>query len=971
MAFKNDEDRQAAIARLEDYRAKNPLPLPTTEAQSLGGKARGRKLREEGDRRRALFLECLAQDMDIEECCAEVGIKRRTYNAWREKYPEFKHQVALIRGEQASSDKARTEWEGNFVGWRKKYLDTDTTWFQQAIVDALENSEPGSITLVLYPPEHGKACRWDTPILTCYGGDMIPSITGKPIPTKPRWVPISKLEVGDYVFGRDGTPTKVTGVYPQGLRPMRRVNFTDGTHLDVDLDHNWYVKDRHHEIQRTPRRHWEGVLTTAEMEDRVLDGSGRRRLSIPVSSAVQLPEAELPLDPWLLGYWLGDGATRSNKINTHVDDLDWVAERYFRHFDGHASISERSVGTTGVITLRAFTAVLKQVGVFGNKHIPDQYVLASESQRRALLAGLIDSDGHVNTHSNQIELSFTDQVLARDAASLIRSLGIKASVSQSEAAYTIEGVRKVTGTRYRILWSITEDCLASIPRKQAAWKPNPNPQGDRIRRKYIGSIEVIPNDDAWCISVDAPDHLYLAGKDFIVTHNTTTIEDWITFKLCIDKEFRITYGSEAQNMSRKALLRIRNRLEADSPFTRLVSDFGPFAPQKRTDDHKGHQPWGADFFDVYGRTKADERDYSLTALGFGSQIAGTRTDLLVGDDLISMKNVAQSEHWLEVFRQDWLTRPGVKGRTVIIGTRVANDDLYEMMIKEGIIDHLIKFKAYDPDRTATHGSPWLWPEMYDEAGYAKLRKNVGEQAWQRNYQQAPRLAGDSTFTERMIETAQNPMRSVISAVPADAIGIVLGLDPGYGTNAIISCAANVEKLWVLGGRVDHGLTNSSQIFARCETQATEHATRTCPWLHLTIEDKAFQKGLLDDEAMEDVQRRHGFTVAGHTTGAEKNDPLIGIPAIARDFLRGVIELPGADDEDTERFLTSFTDELLAWRPFKKGTVLQQDLVMAFYFAWLWWRRYRETMDTRSNGLDVQASGLPWNAIGLSGITRLN
>lgn len=452
---------------------------------------------------------------------------------------------------------------------------------------------------------------------------------------------------------------------------------------------------------------------------------------------------------------------------------------------------------------------------------------------------------------------------------------------------------------------------------------------------------------------------------------TTVIEDFCTWRLATDKSYRITYGSESQAHARKALRRVRNRLEVDGPFPQMVGDFGPFAPPQRTVDHRGAQPWGQDFFDVAGRSKSDERDYSMVALGFGSQIAGSRTDLLIGDDLISMRNVNQSAKLLQTFRQDWLSRPGVHGRTVIIGTRVEDGDLYDLMEEADLPDWIVRFKAHDPRRIVQFGTPWLWPERYDEAGYAKLRKNVGEAAWHRNYQQKPRAAGDSTFTEEMLDKAANPLRSVLTKAPDDATGLIIGLDPGFGINATLAIAGNADRLWVLGGRKDEGLTNNAQIFGVCEQLANEHRHRNLPWLHLTIEDKAFQKGLLDDAAMHELQENYGITVSGHQTGINKYDENIGIPAMARDFLRGIVEIPGADDEDTQRFLVDFRDQLLRWRPNVKGTALEMDFVMAFWFAWLWWTKFRAGLSTRTNPHPPETGALPWRPTVLpGGMTRM-
>jgi hypothetical protein len=176
---------------------------------------------------------------------------------------------------------------------------------------------------------------------------------------------------------------------------------------------------------------------------------------------------------------------------------------------------------------------------------------------------------------------------------------------------------------------------------------------------------------------------------------------------------------------------------------------------------------------------------------------------------------------------------------------------------------------------------------------------------------------------------------------------------------------------VLGGRDDQGLTSNEDIFGAVERVALEWLTPTLPWLHLTIEDKAFQKGLLNDGALHALKEKYGFTSSGHQTGITKYDENIGIPAMARDFNRGVIDLPGADDEDTLRFMTEFEEQLIRWRPNVKGTLLKQDMVMAFWFGWMWWNQFRAGLLTRVNNTAPQSPGLPWQPTKLAGgMTRL-
>lgn len=141
----------------------------------------------------------------------------------------------------------------------------------------------------------------------------------------------------------------------------------------------------------------------------------------------------------------------------------------------------------------------------------------------------------------------------------------------------------------------------------------------------------------------------------------------------MDPEFRITVGSEGQDMSRKILHRVRSRMEAHGPYPAYVAQYGPFTPQNDS-GRRTLQPWGADYFNIFKKAEHDERDYSMVGLGWRSKIAGTRTDHLHVDDIQSRVSLNLSEQMLDVFRQDWLSRPGENGRTTINGTRVGEGD---------------------------------------------------------------------------------------------------------------------------------------------------------------------------------------------------------------------------------------------------------------------------------------------------------
>lgn len=457
---------------------------------------------------------------------------------------------------------------------------------------------------------------------------------------------------------------------------------------------------------------------------------------------------------------------------------------------------------------------------------------------------------------------------------------------------------------------------------------------------------------------------------------STLLEDWICFKLAQDPEFRIIVVSERQAHAVKILRRVKQRMDPSGPAPDFVSLYGPFMPQKGDEGHQ--QTWAATHFDVFKRHGADERDFNASAVGFGSAIAGTRCDLLLVDDVQSLKSLGQSDAIVEQFRQDWLSRPGSKGRTVIIGTRVGEDDVYEKLIDEGLIDDLVRFSAFDdqkddwpaPDTRCLHPKKlpenieacekvqsFLWPERYTPRDYLNMRLTAGEGPWARNFMQKPTSAGSRTFEADMLADCSNKMRRYLLDLPEGVQHAIIGWDPGFGTNAFMVGGFTKDLFCPLEWRRDRGLTSTEQMAQILDDLCHAWLAKGVRVVHLVIEDKAFQKGLLQDASVRQVQKTWGFTISGHTTSDNKYDEDLGVAAMARSFLVREIELPGADDPATLRARGELDAELLSWRPYRKGTKLRQDLVMALWFSWMRWRSTRQMEPQMDRTPIIRMSGL--------------
>jgi hypothetical protein len=262
------------------------------------------------------------------------------------------------------------------------------------------------------PRKGAKALAVDTPILTPDG-----------------WSTMGALAPGDEVFGPDGMPCRVTHASEifEGHECFR-VTTTDGRAVVADADHLWTVKDRQHKADRGGER-WE-TLTTRELLDRgVTRGVARTeyRWSLPRQESLVTDAGSLPVDPYLLGVWLGDGATACGRISVGFDDIDAMRELLG---DG---VSARKHRTCWGVTIPGLQSALRAAGLLGNKHIPEVYLTASPEQRLALLQGLMDTDGTMDPGKGRATFSGMNRGLVEDAALLARSLGFRATVTSGEA----------------------------------------------------------------------------------------------------------------------------------------------------------------------------------------------------------------------------------------------------------------------------------------------------------------------------------------------------------------------------------------------------------------------------------------------------------------------------------------------------------------------------------------------------------
>ncbi|HYT09929.1 MAG TPA: replicative DNA helicase, partial [Mycobacteriales bacterium] len=418
-------------------------------------------------------------------------------------------------------------------------------------LDQITNGlHPGQMVIIAARPAIGKALALDTPL-----------------PTPDGWTTMGEVAVGDRLLGADGRPTTVVAATDvMHDRACYEVEFSDGTVVVADAEHQWKTTTRasrramtellgprfywpHDSIRRveavaaramiemdrlvtrkdivgevgqefgavvhtvaqrlgaagavmtrsagpprTYERHtlaysrrrlasaladrvvrpvnvWHAaehadVVTTEEMAATLRCSSADRRPNhaIAVAGALQLPDRQLPLPPYVLGAWLGDG---------------------------------HSAGAS-------------------DKHIPPVYLRASESQRRALLAGLLDTDGTVSV-AGTVQFAVTNRRLAEGTLELVLSLGYRASMTTKP----VNGRRPGTSTCYTVTFT-PADPVFRLTRKAQRQVPATRTAG----RRYVVDVRPVPSVPVRCVQVDNDDHLYLVSRSMVPTHNSTLALDF-------------------------------------------------------------------------------------------------------------------------------------------------------------------------------------------------------------------------------------------------------------------------------------------------------------------------------------------------------------------------------------------------------------------------------------------------------------
>ena len=382
---------------------------------------------------------------------------------------------------------------------------------------------PSDLLIIAARPSMGKAQPLDAKVLLRDG----------------TWRQMGDLRMGDELASTDGAQSRVAGVFPQGVRPVYRVTFSDGRSTRACGEHLWTARSC-----KFPEG--ERVLTTDQMRAMIGKERFRRRLSVPLASGHFGSADALPIDPWLLGALIGNGSMTGSKLSISTAD----AATLFRvqNVVGHDCVSlsgpagyDYSIRDQHGLDLRP---ALREMGLYGkrseDKFIPAQYLAATREARLDLLRGLMDTDGWVETFG-AARYGTSSARLADDVTALVRSLGGLCTISGRSPRFTSKGVKK-DGLPAFVLNIRHPDkgSFFSLTRKRRRCVADA-----RFRAPTVVSIEPDGDVETQCIRVTHPSSLYVTD-DYVVTHNSALA---VNIALHVARRYAFTTRPDGTNQT--------------------------------------------------------------------------------------------------------------------------------------------------------------------------------------------------------------------------------------------------------------------------------------------------------------------------------------------------------------------------------------------------------------------------------------
>ena len=445
-----------------------------------------------------------------------------------------------------------------------------------------------------------------------------------------------------------------------------------------------------------------------------------------------------------------------------------------------------------------------------------------------------------------------------------------------------------------------------------------------------------------------PEH----AKSTVITVN------YSTYRIALNPNIRIIVVSKTLVKAREFVYAIKQRL-SHPRWLKLQTAYGPEGGWKQDAD-----TWRTDTVYLGGDARnSSEKDPTLQALGMGGQIYGARADLIILDDCITTANAHEWDQQINWLQKEVITRLGKNGKLLIVGTRIAANDLYKelrnpkhwsggqtpftYMGMPAVLEYAPEPKDWvtlwkesdvpwdgDDDTPQENG---FFPK-WDGQALFRRRSEVTPATWALVYQQED-IQEDSIFPPALVQSCMNGRRKIGTLKPG-AVGhpeqvegyTVIGFDPAMAGHAafVVAHYSKIEKKIYILDCINMGEPTPQKIRATIEDLTLKYSPQ-----EFRVEINAHQKAYSLDEDLRQWLSMHGVKLDSHFTGKNKWDTSFGVASMSTLFgtMRNdkfednnVIELPSSENSEG---IKALVQQLITWKPNTKG---KTDCVMAMWFA---------------------------------------
>ncbi len=712
---------------------------------------------------------------------------------------------------------------------------------------------------------------------------------------------VEDIQEDDLVMGPDGLSRKVLSLH-SGISELYLIKQSRGDSYVVNEEHILSGYKPHYFDDRKRKR--PAVLVEDSVKNFLTYSKDRKNSFRGYKVVVSYPYREVCLEPYFLGFWLGDGT----KTNQSITTADLEVVEYLKDYTNRlgkdyycvynevnldCSIRTRRVGRR---SQHAILEGLRRYSLLGNKHIPKEYLLNSVNVRRQLLAGLIDSDGSVS--DNICYYTTISEVLANDIRELANSLGFRVRLKR-----TISFIKNLQ--RDYITYDLTiSGLLDEIPVKLKRKRVTFNGVGNSYYKpesicgypvSIISSLQVEPFGRGRYFGFECDgDHRFLLG-DSTVVHNSKSYS--FSFAYALWRLYRYTRSTPLVRVPDdikyyKEGMIITNEFKLAKSLLKKVKEEIKYNAILEEALYPDSSTGGWANESLVCKNGAE-----LTLSSFRTSNRGPHPGWIVVDDFLDKSAIyskEQREKFIEVFHGEIMNMLLPQGQCLVVGTPFHEKDLYANL-KEAPGWRVFEYPAIFPDGSL------LWSNRYNFESLKQKRVTFGSMIFSREILVRPISDSTSIFPWSLLEMSFIGMTkftlvSNLVSFPvkfrkiSTGVDLALSSETGADYTVMITTGEDEQgKIWLLNFVRLHGASYNEQI---ATLQLVNHNFNPDVIL---MENNGFQRvmaGLGKEAGMNNIVE---FT----TTSNTKKDLYDGLPSLAVLFERGDLRFPRGNEESIE------------------------------------------------------------------------